>query len=1407
MTHKLLEGERFLAHLSIDKPLYKPGETVYGRAAVLDAFSHEPVKKAGALTFEVRSPKGDVVHTSTGQVEDGVAPFSFDVPKDIAGGSYKLVAKFAGNTHPKGERKFDIRAFRVPRLKSELEFVKKAYGPGDTVVATLEVKRAEGGVPAGARVTAVATVDSVEVHRSDLELDGEGTCEVQFPLPEDIDEGDGTLVMLIRDGGVQESAAKTIPITVTKIKLDFYPEGGDLVVGLPSRIYFEAETHKGKPADVAGRIIDARGTTLASFRTDHEGRGRASVTPKKPGSIYMAVLDEPAGLEDIYPMPEVKKKGFVLSAVDDVGVTGGPVKMRAACTDDTDAVLSLYHRDREVASVDLSLTAGQPEDVVLTPPRAAGGVLRATLLDADGMPRAERLIFQKPKKRVQVAIEVVPERASLRDQVTVKVRTSDEKGKPVSAMVTAAVVDDAVLETVDRREQMPRLPVQVLLEGEVARLYDPHVYLEDGEKAALRVDLLLGTQGWRRFAFFHIDDFLAEHEDSAERVLATRRPPPPPPRPVLRGFGGGIPGGGPPMPQAMPRPMAARPMAVRPMAPRPMPAPPPAAAPPVAPMKAMVADLGGDFDDELEGAAFGGLAMDEADGFAEAVAPPPGPAPVMPAQAAMPPMPAQMAMPPAPPFPPPEEAKPGLLGRIGRALGLGRKAEVDVLEIDAPPPPPPPPRPFMPPPVQAPAMAVRVYAHQVSGSAKEGRTDFAQTLYWNAGVQTFQNGEGEFSFQLCDSVTSFKVMVDAFSRAGAVGSADSFIESRRPFYVEPKLPIEVTAGDGVQAPIAVVNGTQRELSAELSMSLQGPIRSTSDQENLVLDPDGRSRILLPLEVRSGSGQASVRVQAKAGRHRDDVTRGLEVTPNGFPLEVAFGGKLDADARHTFTVPDSVIPGSLAIEAQVYPSPLASLEEAVTALLREPCGCFEQTSSSTYPNIMVMQYLTSHTGVAPASVKRAGRLLDKGYKKLVSFECKEKGYEWFGGDPGHEALTAYGLMEFSDMAEVYPVDGGMLARTRAWLLSRRDGKGGFERNSRALDSFGRAPDDITNAYITWALSQSKVEDLAAEVGNVKKRAKTSDDPYLLALAANVLLDASDPGADAVLTKLAKKQAKDGSFTGAKTSITCSGGDSLLIETTSLAILAFLRSPAHTQVTESAMQWLLKRCKGGRFGATQSTILALKAIVTYDVAHASPKKAGTVRLRLDKQDKGEQSFEAETQGVISLLSAGHSLAAGDHELVLAMEQGAAMPYSLRVQYYAQTPASAPDCKVSLTTELSSAEVEEGLSVDLRVELANITDEGLPMTVAVIGLPGGLEPRADQLEELVKEGKIDFFELRNREVILYRREMAPKERSHVVLSLLAAIPGQYTGPASRAYLYYTDEDKIWAEPLAVTIAADAG
>ena len=91
---------------------------------------------------------------------------------------------------------------------------------------------------------------------------------------------------------------------------------------------------------------------------------------------------------------------------------------------------------------------------------------------------------------------------------------------------------------------------------------------------------------------------------------------------------------------------------------------------------------------------------------------------------------------------------------------------------------------------------------------------------------------------------------------------------------------------------------------------------------------------------------------------------------------------------------------------------------------------------------------------------------------------------------------------------------------------------------------------------------------------------------------------------------------------------------------------------------------------------------------------------------------------------------------------------------------------------------------------------------MALAIIGLPGGLEPRHEQLKELVKAGTVSAYEVIGRNIVLYFTTMEPGQVTKLTIDTVAAIPGEYTGAASRGYLYYMDEHRMWVDGMKVKV-----
>src|SRR5208283_2298909 len=180
----------------------------------------------------------------------------------------------------------------------------------------------------------------------------------------------------------------------------------------------------------------------------------------------------------------------------------------------------------------------------------------------------------------------------------------------------------------------------------------------------------------------------------------------------------------------------------------------------------------------------------------------------------------------------------------------------------------------------------------------------------------------------------------------------------------------------------------------------------------------------------------------AGQRADIVVREIEVVPNGREQSVVFNGRLENEIHHEVTFPATAIPDASAVLVRLYPGPLSQVIEGMDAILRMPYGCFEQTSSSTYPNVLALDYMKRTKKLAPEVHAKAEGFIANGYQRLLTFEVAGSGFSWFGQAPANKILTAYGLMEFYDMSRVHDVDPKLIQRTEQWLAAQQQPDGSW-----------------------------------------------------------------------------------------------------------------------------------------------------------------------------------------------------------------------------------------------------------------------------------------------------------------------------------------------------------------------------
>lgn len=223
------------------------------------------------------------------------------------------------------------------------------------------------------------------------------------------------------------------------VSMRFYPEGGHLVTGLPSRVAFEATDGAGQPLDVAGgRIVGADGTTRAEFSTLHDGRGVFDYTPAAGDEAEITV----DGRARRFPLPEAEATGVVmrvdnLSSADSVRFS---IRKSAATAPLTlGAVVMCGGRLRNFTILDIENDGMLSFAVARN--KLAAGVARIVLCDDRGNILADRLFFARRGPVAEIAAKTDKEHYDPYAKVTLSIEGRDAGGAALSVPVSVAVRD------------------------------------------------------------------------------------------------------------------------------------------------------------------------------------------------------------------------------------------------------------------------------------------------------------------------------------------------------------------------------------------------------------------------------------------------------------------------------------------------------------------------------------------------------------------------------------------------------------------------------------------------------------------------------------------------------------------------------------------------------------------------------------------------------------------------------------------------------------------------------------------------------------------------------------------------------------------------------------------------------
>jgi len=1393
-------------YLHLDKPFYKPGESIWFQAYLRNSTDFKPSKQSQILHVELINPKGAVEKHIELICSNGLTSGDFQLLESSPGGIYKIKAYTNWQRNepnpPFFEKEIQVQNVIIPNVKMKLEFDRKAFGSGDVVSATAEFINIENKKITQKEIQFIVQLNGQNFYKEKTITDDEGKANISFSLPNNIESNDGLLNVLIEQDGNTESISRSIPIVLNKIDLSFFPEGGDLVNGINSRVAFKTLNEFGKPADIEGSIVDSKGNHKSNFKSFHNGMGTFSLTPEED-VLYYAIITKPSGINEKYPLPESFKKGYTLRLEQS---NRSELLITISSTENEKLTLIGAIRDKIIYSEEVSPLLGNTKLKISTE-NLPIGVARFTLFDSRGIERAERLAFVNKDKKLKVKLETDKENYLPREKVKLTLKVTDDKDIPMPGNFSLSVADDKLLSFAD--DKTGNILSKLLLEDELKeKIEEPSFYFNSSDpESSEALDYLLLTSGWRRFIWKKMMDV-----EGLPKLYT-------PEKNIIEGIV---------KDQYTGLVISKAKVEI------------------VGKNNYVITDPSGRFSFANVDLSEQTTILVSATNYQnqnfviseynsnlqlalytiqpvfkkqyEKSRP-------MVAQGNM----KQFNMPRAinkmenenlkeadkfmnemPKADPMEEVmedemdikKPALLeGPENIEIQVDHKFDLDNARAKKR--------------RNTKYYRARQFPSKIYTPAEqhpEIRSDFRTTIYWQGNIETDRTGKAVVEFYNSDAISSFRAIVEGISSDGMIGRSEKVFYTQLPFFMTVKCPVELSTGDRLSLPVTIKNNTQVKILGNLSFSFPEELKVVGTlPSDITVEANASKVLLFDCEVLHKSGKGSLTVAFNSSGLKDAFIQEINFKAKGFPVSLSFSSKeLEKEYEVIISHP---IEGSLNASLTAYPNVMTDLLQGIESMIREPYGCFEQTSSSNYPNLLIKQFI-KEMGEGAAGGGKKFKIpsnlesnLDKGYHRLISFETKEKGYEWFGSTPAHEALTAYGLMEFNDMKKVYnQVDDAMIDRTANWLLGRRDGNGGFKKSNHALDEFGRASEEITNAYIVYALSEAGYTEVRKEAILAYEKAVASNDPYKLALAANCMFNLKEINRGSkVLNQLIALQNSEGGWAGLQHSITRSTGKSLNVETTALALLAALKAPEKNEscIKNGAKYLVSQRSGYGGFGSTQGTVLALKALTSYTIHSKKTQEDGSFKLMVDGKTINVKTFKAGERNPIIINDLSKYLSVGKHRIKVKFEgTHEALPYTIGINYHTKLPPTSPECNISIKTEISSKVMKIGETSRITTILKNTSNEGQPMTMCIVGIPAGVSAQPWQLKELTDRRIIDFFEVRGNNIMFYFRQIKPNETKIIHLDVKAEIAGTFEASATSAYLYYTSEYKTWCNPNKIEI-----
>ena len=280
-----------------------------------------------------------------------------------------------------------------------------------------------------------------------------------------------------------------------KINAQFFPEGGELVAGLKSRVAFQITDINGKGLQSEGFLLNAGNDTLASLKPHKFGIGSFSFTPED-GNSYHAVISPTPGSAQTFNLPVPRTQGYVMEVRDSTDL----ITIHVSSSAPENQVKTIYyfiHARQIIAASGMRQWAGQKTSLLVNKKDLNDGISHITIFDEYLKPVCERLFFKQPEKKLELDVQTSQSEYGLRRKVSINLSAGTDSTSYVGATLSIAVVKSDSLQNNLSGNIFNYLWLSSDLKGEV----ESPAYYADANSLEVKeaLDNLMLTHGWRRF--------------------------------------------------------------------------------------------------------------------------------------------------------------------------------------------------------------------------------------------------------------------------------------------------------------------------------------------------------------------------------------------------------------------------------------------------------------------------------------------------------------------------------------------------------------------------------------------------------------------------------------------------------------------------------------------------------------------------------------------------------------------------------------------------------------------------------------------------------------------------------------------------------------------------------------------